>query len=120
MRTMGSLVFFLLVFAGGFGLPKFQMALYFNSLQANSNLPPQKGEYLRNSFRTEVLVPFSNAIVTAVGRLDARLASLENSSLTFRVSFCTGLVALGLAMVAVIIRKGKHIVNHNNEIKNQS
>merc|ERR1711954_408189 len=37
------------------------MALYFNSLQKNSNLPPQEGDYLKASFRTEVLVPFSHA-----------------------------------------------------------
>ena len=105
MRQFFLLQLFL---AGGITLPSFQMALYFNSLQKNSNLPPQEGDYLKDSFRTEVLVPFSHAMVTTLAKLDNKVTTIETSSLTYRVSFISTLLALALAVVTIMLKKGIH------------
>ena len=73
------------------GLPNFHVSLFFSSLQKDSSLPPQSGEYLKDSFRTEVLAPFATAIVDGFGKLDKRVVQLENTNLLFRILFGTGI-----------------------------
>ena len=102
MRQFFLLQLFL---AGGITLPNFQMALYFNSLQKNSNLPPQEGDYLKDSFCTDVLVPFSNAMVTTLAKLDNKVTAMENTTLTYRVSIVSTLIALAMAIVTVVLKK---------------
>ena len=105
---MGQLFLLQFLLAGGIILHNFQMALYFNSLQKNSNLPPQEGDYLKDSFRTEVLVPFSHAMVTTLAKLDNKVTAIETSSLTYRVSFISTLLALALAVVTILLKKSIH------------
>ena len=68
------------------------MCLYSSQAsKKDSSLPPQSGEYLKDSFRTEVLAPFATAIVDGFGNLDKRVVQLENTNLLFRILFGTGI-----------------------------
>ena len=103
------MVVFILLMALGLvnGLPPFKMSLFFSSLQTKSDLPKQSGAYLQDSFREEVIAPFSRAVVLTLSEMDSRLHTIENHNLGFRVTIMSAISSLIVLIVLVIIIKRK-------------
>ena len=73
-------------------LPNFHVSLFFSSLQKDSQLPAQTGDYLKDSFRVETLAPFANAVVDGFSEHERRINDLEYTNLLFRIMFSSGMI----------------------------
>ena len=88
-------------------MPNFKMSLFFGSLQKDSNLPPQDGDYLRDSFRTSVIGPFAQAVVSTLAAHEKKMSATDHENLIFQLTIGGGLVAVMFAvMISVLKSKG--------------
>ena len=92
-------------------LPDFRVKLFFASLQKDSHLKPQEGEYLKDSFRVETLAPFAQSVVNSLSTLDKRATASEHGNLCYRVAFSCGLIlnALAVAIIAMSNQKRRKV-----------
>ena len=75
-------------------LPNFHVSLFFSSLQKDSQLPTQSGDYLKDSFRVETLAPFANAVVEGFTEYEKRIGHLEYTNMLFRIMFTSGKILI--------------------------
>ena len=63
----------------------FKLAFLFSSLQKNSKLGEQKGDYLQDSFRLNTLIPFTEEIIKSLQQIENRFNT--NDSYSFIIRF---------------------------------